>query len=339
MVPFRVTVTNPSSTKSAVVGGFSLQVTREAHGVAVFDYTTDWTGPLAPDTHDGVKGDALRTTFPAGMELAPGQSAVFSCLAHLAVSAPGAPAAGLLNGNGVCGFSELEADGVGTFGKRVPVKVDPRAGTLGTPAIDIEEYSDAATEGVSPGTSVTYTFVVTNIGDVPLTNAVVEDSVFGTIGTLPSVLAPGEAQSLSVSVVLTETTEDTSTVVAVDEYGREATDSSKCSVAVLNSARIFGSVFFDTDVNGAWDAEEFGLVGWPVQLTDADGNLVAATLTDEAGGYAFEGLAPGVNYTVVAPLMPWCVRTAPIGGVFVVTPTSGQNAGPFDFGVAVVGEV
>jgi hypothetical protein len=37
--------------------------------------------------------------------------------------------------------------------------------------------------------------------------------------------------------------------------------------------------------------------------------------------------------------MPWCVRTAPIGGVFVVTPTSGQNAGPFDFGVAVVGEV
>jgi hypothetical protein len=332
MVPFRVTVTNPSSTKSATVGGFSLQVTREAHGVAVFDYTTDWTGPIAPDTHDGLIDDALRTTFPAGMVLAPGQSVVFSCMAHLAVSAPGAPAAGLLNGNGVCGFSELQADGVGTFGKRVPVKVDPRAGTLGTPAIDIEEYSDAAIGGVSPGTSVTYTFVVTNIGDVPLTNVVVEDSVFGRIGTLPSVLAPGEVQSLSRSVVLTETTEDTSTVVAVDEYGREATDSSKCSVAVLNSARIFGSVFYDTDSNGAWDAEEFGLVGWPVQLVDADGNSLAATVTDVAGGYAFEGLAPGVSYTIVAPPEPGCVQTAPIGGTFVVTPTSGQNAGPFDFG-------
>jgi hypothetical protein len=332
MVPFRFTVTNPSSTKSAVVGGFSLQVTREAHGVAVFDYTTNWTGPFAPDTHDGVIDDAIRTTFPAGMVLAPGQSAVFSCLGHLAVSAPGAPAAGLLNGNGVCGFSELEADGVGTFGKRVPVKVDSRAGTLGTPAIDIEEHSDAATQGVAPGTSVTYTFVVTNIGDVPLINAVVEDSVFGTIGALPSALAPGEAQSLSLSVVLSGTTEDTSTVVAVDEYGREATDSSKCSVAVLSSARIFGSVFYDTDSNGAWDAAEFGLIGWPVQLTDADGHLLAATLTDEAGAYTFDDLAPGVSYTIVAPPQAGCTQTAPIGGAFVVTPTSGQNAGPFDFG-------
>jgi hypothetical protein len=101
---------------------------------------------------------------------------------------------------------------------------------------------------------------------------------------------------------------------------------------VLNSARIFGSVFYDTDRNGAWDAEEFGLVGWPVQLTDADGNLLAATLTDAAGGYAFEGLAPGVSYTIVAPPEPGCVQTAPIGGTFVVAPTSGQNAGPFDFG-------
>jgi hypothetical protein len=332
MVPLRFTVTNPSATKSAVVGGFALQVTREAHGVAVFDYTSDWSGPVAPSTHDGVVEDTLRTTFAAGMVLAPGQSAVFACLAHLAVSAPGAPAAGLLNGNGVCGFSELDAAGVGTFGKRVPVKVEARSGMLGTPAIDIQEYSDAATGGVPAGTPVTYTFVVTNVGDVALSNAVVRDSEFGDVGALAGVLAPGDVRSLSLTKVLTQTTEDTATVVAVDAYGRQATASSKCSVAVLSSARIFGSVFADINSNGAWDAAEIGIPGWPVQLQDADGNTVATTTTGVDGAYAFEDLTPGVTYTIVAPPQFTHRPTAPIGGSFTVTPSAGQNAGPYDFG-------
>lgn len=335
MVPLRFTVSNPSSTKSAVVGGFSLQVTREAHGVAVFDRTTDWTGPLAASSQDGVADDALRTTFPAGMVLAPGQAVVFTCLAHLAVSAPGAPAAGLLNGNGVCGFSELDADGVGTFGKRVPVKVDRRTGTLGTPAIDIETHSDAAASGVPAGTSVTYTFVITNIGDVSLYDAAVTDSEFGAIGTLAGELAPGETRSLTHTAVLSETTEDISTVIASDAYGREATDESKCSVAVLSSARVFGSVFADDDKNGAWDATEAGWPGWPVQLCDSDGNVVASTVTDALGAYAFEDLSAGVAYTIVAPAQAGFIQTAPADGVFMVTLTSGQNAGPFDFGEGI----
>lgn len=335
MVPLRFTITNPSSSKSAVVGGFSLQVTHEAHGVTVFDYTSDWAGPIAASSKDGVIDDALRTTFPAGMVLAPGEAVVFSCLAHLAVSTPSAPAAGLLNGNGVCGFSELDADGVGTFGKRVPVKVDRRSGTLGTPAIDIETHSDAAPSGVPAGTSVTYTFVVTNIGDVVLHDAAVTDSEFGAIGTILGDLAPGETRSLTHTAVLSETTEDIATVIASDVYGRQATDSSKCSVAVLSTARVFGSVFADDDKNGAWDAAEAVWPGWPVQLCDADGAVLASTVTDAQGGYAFEDLSPGVAYTIMALHQDGFTQTAPTEGVFTVTLTSGQNAGPFNFGEGV----
>jgi len=254
LVPFRLTVTNPNSTKSAVVGGFALQLTREAHGVAVFDSTTGWSGPLAPSTQDGLFGDMLRTTIPVGLTLAPGASVTFCFNGHLAVSTPSAPAAGMLNGSGVVGFSEVQGDGVGAFGKRVPVKVDARQGTLGTPAIKIVESSDAPASGVAADTRVTYTYTVTNIGDIAFLNAVVTDSKFGAVGTIAGPLAPGASQALMTEAVLTETTEDTSSVVASDRYGRQATDSTKCSVAVLSSARLFGSAFYDVNSNGAWDA-------------------------------------------------------------------------------------
>jgi hypothetical protein len=230
LVPFRLTITNPSKTRSAVVGSFSLQVTREAHGVTVFDSTTDWTGPLAPLSQDGIAEDMLRTTFPAGLQLAPGESATLTFSGHLAVSTPGHPAAGTLKGNGVCGFSEVAADDGGSFGKRVPVKLN--------------------------------------------------------------------------------------------------------AASVLSSARVLGSVFGDLDSNGVWGYGELGVGGCVLQLSDAQGNLVASALSDDTGAYAFDGVKPGVAYTISIVQDPAWVQTAPVGGVFTITPSPGQNAGPFDFGVA-----
>ena len=332
LVPFRLTVTNPSNTKTAVVGGFSLQVTHEAHGVAVFDYTSGWSGPLSPSSQDGVSGDMLRTTFPAGLVLAPGQSATFSFQGHLAVSSVGHPAAGMLNGNGVCGFSEVDADGVGAAGKRVPVKVDARTGTLGTPAVDIAESSSAPTSGVAAGTNVTFTYVVKNIGDVPLYDAVVADAELGSIGTIAGPLAPGASQTLTTSKALSQTISDTATVSAHDDSGRQTTDAVGFTVSVFSSARVFGSVYLDSDANGAWDAGEIGFVGWDVQLLDADGNVVAEQLTDTSGAYAFEGLVPGREYTISVVPQPLWIQTAPLDSTFTITPAPGQNAGPYDFG-------
>jgi hypothetical protein len=331
LVPFRLTVTN-SGTKATTVGGFSLQVTSQAHGVSVFDSTTDWTGPIAPSSQDGAADNWLRTTFPAGMTLAPGASATFTFKGHLAVSTPGHPAAGMINGNGVCGYSEVDAPGVGNAGKRVPVKVSPGSGTLGTPAVDILKTSDAPVAGVAPGTSVTYSYKVVNIGDVPLYGAVVTDDKLGDVGTIPGPIAPGGFATLSATAVLAETTTNIATVTAGDGHGRDVSDSAQLTVGVFASARIFGSSFDDANFNGAWDAGEIGASGWTVLLMDDQGALVASTISGVDGAYAFDGVTPGKSYVVAQIAQGGWVQSAPVGGTFTVVPVNGQDAGPYDFG-------
>jgi uncharacterized repeat protein (TIGR01451 family) len=338
LVPFRLTVTNPS-TKPAVVGGFSLQVTAENHDVAVFDYTTDWNGPLAPDSQDGLVDGWLRTTFPAGLTLAPGASATFYFKGHLAESAAGKPAAGMVNGNGVVGFSEVDAAGVGAAGKRVPVKVNARTGLLGTPAVDIVKTSDAPATGVRPGTNVHYSFVVTNIGDVTLTNATVTDAALGEIGIIASPLAPGESITLTSEAVANETYTSVATVLAYDALGRPATGTSELTVSVITSARIFGSAFEDWNANGAWDADEPAAVGREIDLVDQDGNLLASTLSDANGFYEFKDLTPGTTYALVQAVAPPFMTSCPGAGYYLITPTAGQDCGPYDFGAALFGEV
>jgi hypothetical protein len=72
------------------------------------------------------------------------------------------------------------------------------------PAIDLEklvndEDADIPTGPVVPvGSTVTFDFVVTNIGNVALTNVEVTDSILGTIGTIAS-LAAGASQTLTVT--------------------------------------------------------------------------------------------------------------------------------------------
>ncbi len=259
-VPFRFIVTNPSTSRPAIVGGFSLQVTAEAHGVRVFDATSGWTGPIALSSQDGLVDGMLRTTFPAGLELAPGESVTFEFKAHLAVSTPAYPAAGMLNGNGVNGFSELDAAGAGTFGKRVPVKVAGREGTLGTPTVGITKTSDAPVTGVRAGTVVTYTYLVTNLGDVALLDVAVTDDVLGPIGSFAGPLAPGASVSFSKSATLNETTTNIGTVAAVDEYGRDVSDAAELTVPLVTSASVFGHVFDDRRITAeVQDADEPGL--------------------------------------------------------------------------------
>ncbi|HNX39134.1 MAG TPA: SdrD B-like domain-containing protein, partial [Methanothrix sp.] len=59
---------------------------------------------------------------------------------------------------------------------------------------------------------------------------------------------------------------------------------------------ISGSVFFDSNGNGAKDAGESAQAGWSIQLAK-DGGVVNATSSAADGSYAFKNLAPG-KYTV-----------------------------------------
>lgn len=87
------------------------------------------------------------------------------------------------------------------------VYVSPNPATVGNPSIDIEKlvspdngmtYFDADTApgpAVVQGTNPKFKYIVTNTGDVTLTNIEVTDNVFGTIGTIASLVA-GESQEI-----------------------------------------------------------------------------------------------------------------------------------------------
>jgi hypothetical protein len=63
------------------------------------------------------------------------------------------------------------------------------------------------------------------------------------------------------------------------------------------SASLGDRVWYDINANGAQDTGERGLNGVTVELLDADGHSVAATVTAGDGGYSFAGLLAG-SYTV-----------------------------------------
>jgi hypothetical protein len=72
-----------------------------------------------------------------------------------------------------------------------------------TPSVDIEKFTNGEDADTAPGpevlwgTPVTWTYVVTNTGDVPLTDIWVWDSHFGAIGLSESPLNPGATLTFS----------------------------------------------------------------------------------------------------------------------------------------------
>ncbi len=63
-------------------------------------------------------------------------------------------------------------------------------------------------------------------------------------------------------------------------------------------ASIGNKVWFDADGDGVQDAGEPGVAGVVVNLLDAMGNIIDTVVTDGSGAYLFEGLTPGVDYSL-----------------------------------------
>ena len=99
------------------------------------------------------------------------------------------------------------------------------------PGIMVQKSSDAPEEGVEKGTTVKYTYVVTNTGDVTLFNVTVVDDPHGDIGTIES-LAPQESVTLTKSVALTETTTNVVTATGTDSRGNQVSDTDELTVEV-----------------------------------------------------------------------------------------------------------
>jgi len=81
------------------------------------------------------------------------------------------------------------------------------------PSISLTKVPSATT--VANGTSVTYTYNVTNTGDTPLSSVSITDSVFGSIVSGQS-LGVGQSLQFTKMVTLTATTANTATASGVD---------------------------------------------------------------------------------------------------------------------------
>jgi uncharacterized repeat protein (TIGR01451 family) len=83
----------------------------------------------------------------------------------------------------------------------VPPQTNGAVYSVVVPGIGIVKTAGDAAEGevyyTRSGADVTYTFVVTNTGDVFLTNVVVTDDVLGPIGVIPGPVAPGWSATLT----------------------------------------------------------------------------------------------------------------------------------------------
>ncbi|TLM97702.1 MAG: DUF11 domain-containing protein, partial [Actinobacteria bacterium] len=97
------------------------------------------------------------------------------------------------------------------------------------PAIDVTKA--ASPSAIIAGDTVTYTYVVTNIGDVPLVNVVLTDDKLGQVGTVAN-LPVGASQTFTSSAVLSVPTTNTVTAVGSDQYGHQVSDSANAFVEV-----------------------------------------------------------------------------------------------------------
>src|SRR5262249_4870411 len=85
------------------------------------------------------------------------------------------------------------------------------------------------------------------------------------------------------------------------------------------------------------DAGEPGLVGWRIRLA-LNGVPTDSMLTDGAGNYTFAALTAG-TYTVSEASQSGWVRTAPPGGSYTISVTSGSNVSSKDFGNFQLGSI
>ncbi len=98
-------------------------------------------------------------------------------------------------------------------------------------------------------------------------------------------------------------------------------------------AEITGTVFHDLNRNGALDDGEPGVSGRMIDLDlDGDGSVDDTATTNDAGQFAFIGVAPGTHSLSLRPLTDW-VQTLPAGDAAQqVEVVMGMETSPIQFG-------
>ena len=169
------------------------------------------------------------------------------------------------------------------------------------PGITIEKSTNGVDADSAPGPSidvgeaVTWTYVVTNTGEVDLTGVIVTDDILGDVCTIGD-LDIGDSDTCEMTGTATAG-QYANVGTAVDNNGDgstvSATDPSHYfGQDVGASATIGDTVWSDENANGKQDNGEKGIAGATVRLTLPDGST-ADTTTNASGLYLFAALDAG----------------------------------------------
>jgi hypothetical protein len=186
-----------------------------------------------------------------------------------------------------------------------------------------DDADDAPGVEFEEGDDITFTYVVTNTGDVELANVVITDDNatpgdpgddFNPTPTLDGGFNIGDTDqdgrldvdetwiytATSVAAGGQHTNIGTATGTPVDENGEpigpEVSDSDPANYFVAQPASISGSVYVDKDDDGVRDGDESGIKGVEITLTGTDINgddVNLTTHTNSNGDYSFEDLLAG----------------------------------------------
>jgi uncharacterized repeat protein (TIGR01451 family) len=180
------------------------------------------------------------------------------------------------------------------------------------PAIEIKKYTngeDADTPTgpfVEVGSTVTWTYVVSNTGEVPLSDVTVTDD---HVGVTPSfvdgdsngnqLLDLGELWLFQATGIAIEGQyANTGTVTGTSPGGQDVTDTDPSHY--FGTLELLGAlgdrVWFDNNKNGIQDSGEAGVPGVKVDLYAEGGALLDTMTTDANGNYLFTGLLAGTYY-------------------------------------------
>jgi len=191
------------------------------------------------------------------------------------------------------------------------------------------EDADTPTGPLVPvGGAITWTYVVTNTGNLPLTQVVVTDDK-GVVVTCPKdTLALQESMICTGTGVAVEGQyANVGSVVGVPPTGTPVTSADPSHYFGYIPASVGNHVFGDINPNGSTpgeieagnglqDAGEVGIDGIIVQLYNSTTNtLIAETVTADGGSYLFTGLPPGDYYVVFINPFSEGVWTSPNEGV------------------------
>ncbi|GAA2465755.1 hypothetical protein GCM10009857_34540 [Agromyces soli] len=160
---------------------------------------------------------------------------------------------------------------------RIPVEADPQIAL---------EKSVTPSAPAGPGETVTYEFVITNTGNVSLTDPTIDETAFGGSGAPPEVscpsgvLRPGEVVICTASYVITQTDadaggfENTATATAIPPAGSEPPVSAPSTAEVAIAARP------DLDLRKSASPETIGRAGETVTYSFEVTNRGNVTLRD-----------------------------------------------------------